>query len=162
MIPVDSKSIALFFFFALLDENRAIEATAEAIQNAKNRISKNVQLKPEVALVAATHHIWEKHRGRFNRGRPNYSSESGWLLPDGIDMGPWKEFQKSAQEDEFLALIWSHILKISDQDISLGLGISIGTLRYRTGRALRRLGALTNPVSTKGSGPQILGIIRDE
>ena len=162
MIQVDSQSIALFFFFALLDESRAIEATSEAIQNAKNRLSKNIQLKPTVALVAATYFIWEKNSARFMRGRPNYSVNSGWILPSDLDMGAWKEFQKTAQEDEFLAVIWSRILKISDEDISLGLGISIGTLRYRTGRALRRLGALTNPVFSKNSGSQVLGIVSDE
>lgn len=158
MIEVDARSIALFFFFALLDEQRAIEATSKAIQNCKDRLSKNPHLKPTVALVAATNHIWEKNSGRFSRGKHNYSSESGWLLPKDLDMGPWKEFQKSAQEDEFLAMIWSQILKLSDEDISLGLGISVGTLRYRTGRALRRLGTLTNPVFVKGPSP--LGIVR--
>lgn len=162
MIEVDVKSIALFFFYALLDEQRAVEATSDAVADAKNRISKNPQMKTSVALVTATNHIWKKNAGRFLRGRPNFSRESGWLLPEGLDMGPWKEFQKTAQEDEFLALIWSKILKISDEDISLGLGISVGTLRYRTGRALRRLGMLTNPVSTKGSSPTMLGIVRDE
>jgi len=161
MIEVDIKSIALFYFFALLDEQRAIEATSKALVDTKNRISKDPQLKTSVALVAATYHIWKKNSGRFLRGRPNFSPESGWLLQEGLDMGPWKEFQKTAQEDEFLALIWSKILKISDEDISLGLGISVGTLRYRIGRALRRLGTLTNPVFTKNSGPQMLGIVRE-
>lgn len=160
MIEVDARSIALFFFFALLDEHRAIEATSEAIQNCKDRLSKNPQLKPTVALVAATRQVWEKNSGRFARGKHNYSLESGWLLPEGLDMGPWKEFQKTAQEDEFLAMIWSQILKLQDEDISLGLGISVGTLRYRTGRALRRLGMLTNPVSTKSSSPK-LGVVRE-
>ena len=159
MLEVDGKSIALFFFFALLDDLRATEATSQAIQNVKERLSKNPQLKPSVALVAATNHVWKKNSGRFLRGRHNYSPESGWLLPEALDMGPWKEFQKTAQEDEFLSLIWSQILNISDEDISLGLGISIGTLRYRTGRALRRLGSLTNPVFIKGSSQ--LGIVRE-
>lgn len=157
MSEIDVKSIALFFFFALLDERRAIDAAAEAYENCRRRLVKDPQLKSSVALVAATKHIWEKNSGRFVRGRPNYSSESGWLLPNNIDMGPWKEFQKSSQEDEFLCIIWSQILKLSDEDISLGLGISTGTLRYRTGRALRKLGAMTNPVTTKTS----LGVVRE-
>lgn len=157
MSEIDVKSIALFFFFALLDERRAIDAAAEAYENCRHRLSKNPQLKSSVALVAATKQIWEKNSGRFVRGRPNYSSESGWLLPGNIDMGPWKEFQKSAQEDEFLCIIWSQILKLSDEDISMGLGISPGTLRYRTGRALRKLGAMTNPVTTKTS----LNVVRE-
>lgn len=146
MIEVDVRAITLFFFLALLDEQRAIEATSAALRETRQRVSKNPQMKPMVALVAATYHIWEKNKSRFSRGRPNYSIESGWIFPKELDMGSWKEFQKVAQEDEFLVLIWSQILKISDEDISLGLGISTGTLRYRIGRGLRRLGTLTNPV----------------
>ncbi len=162
MVEVDAKSISLFFFFALLDETRAIDASTSAIKNYKERISKNPELKSSVAVVAATYHIWDKNRNRFVRGRHNFSSESGWLFQADLELGPWKEFQKTAQEDEFLSLIWSHILQIADEDISLGLGISVGTLRYRTGRALRKLGQLTNPVSTKPKSPAKLGVVRDE
>jgi hypothetical protein len=162
MVEVDAKSISLFFFFALLDEMRAIEATTAAIKNYKERVSKNPELKAPVAIVASTYHIWDKNRNRFVRGRHNFSADSGWLFTEGLELGPWKEFQKTAQEDEFLALIWSQILKISDEDISLGLGISVGTLRYRTGRALRKLGQLTNPVFTRPAGQSKLGVVRDE
>lgn len=153
MIQIDVKSIALFFFYATLDEKRAIEAASTAFEQARKKLSKNPQMKPTVAIVAVTKQVWEENSGRFLRGRPNYSLESGWLLPEKVDLGPWKEFQKVSQEDEFLCLIWSKILKISDEDISLGLGVSIGTLRYRIGRALRKLGSISNPVSTKNPSP---------
>ncbi len=157
MIQIDVRAITLFFFYATLDEKRAIEAASEAFEQARKKVSKNPQLKSEVVLVSVTKQVWENNSGRFLRGRPNYSSESGWLLPDKLDLGAWKEFQKVSQEDEFLCLIWSKILKISDEDISLGLGVSVGTLRYRIGRALRKLGALSNPVSTK---PSLAGVPR--
>ncbi len=162
MAEVDAKSISLFFFFALLDEARAIEATTAAIKNYKQRLSKNPQIRAAVATVAATYQIWDKNRNRFARGRHNFNSDSGWQFPENLDLGAWKEFQKTAQEDEFLALIWSQILKISDEDIALGLGISTGTLRYRTGRALRKLGQLTNPVSTRSANPAKISLVKDE
>ena len=126
----------------------------------KNRLAKNSELKTPIAIVSATKLIWEKYRGRFVRGRPNYSLDSGWLLPQEFDLGPWKEFQKSAQEDEFLCLIWSKLLKISDEDISTGLGVTVGTLRYRVGRALRKLGSLTQFVNHKSLGSPNLGVVR--
>lgn len=159
MLQVDGRRIALFFFYAFLDETRAINAASEAVQNCKDRLAKNPELKPSVALVAATHHLWLKHKGHLARGRHNFSPESGWILPAGLDLGPWKEFQKTAQEDEFLALIWSRILQLPDEDIASGLGISVGTLQYRTGRALRKIGALTHPISERGAPS--LGIVRE-
>ena len=152
----DVKAIAIFFFFALLDDGKAVEAATEAVENCRRLRSKNPAVRQGAAVVMATFQVWKKVSKRMTRGRPNYSVDSGWLLPKTVDMGAWKEFQKSAQEDEFLGLIWSFLLKLPDEDISSGLGISVGTLRYRVGRALRKLGALTSGNLVKSP----LGVIK--
>jgi hypothetical protein len=97
---------------------------------------------PSVVLVLVTQQIWVKMRGNFFRGHPFITGDSGWQLPDRLDLSPWKEFQKIAPEDELLAVIWSQILGLKDEDISTALGFSEGTLRYRMGRALRKLGGV--------------------
>ncbi|KHD88480.1 MAG: hypothetical protein OM95_08170 [Bdellovibrio sp. ArHS] len=146
MTEADVQSIALFFYFALLDDQKAIEASSQALALSRARKDRNPNLKNDVAIVAATKMVWDKYKARVARGRPNTSVESGWLIPDGTDLGPWREFQKSASEDELLTVIWSKILKIEDDDISEGLGITQGTIRYRLGRALRKLGSMTQAV----------------
>lgn len=146
MTENDVKSIALFFYFALLDDQKAIEAASQALALGRARKQRNPELKTQVALVASTKAVWDKFKARVARGRPNTTIESGWLIPDGVDLGPWREFQKSASEDELLTVIWSKILKIEDDDISEGLGITQGTIRYRLGRALRKLGSMTQGV----------------
>lgn len=147
MTEADVQSIALFFYFALLDDQKAIEASSQALGLGRARKQRNPNLKNSVAVVAATKSVWDKYKARVARGRPNTSVESGWLIPEGVDLGPWREFQKSASEDELLTVIWSKILKIEDDDISEGLGITQGTIRYRLGRALRKLGSMTQGVS---------------
>ena len=145
----DVKAIGLFFYFAFLDDRRAIQASTQALRICSEKTKRNTNLKSNVAIVAATHTIWNKYKLRIIRGRPNTSSESGWLLPAGVDFGPWREFQKNATQDELLTVIWSKILKITDQEISEGLGITQGTIRYRLGRALRKLGSMTQVVRHK-------------
>lgn len=145
----DVKAIALFFYFAFLDDRRAIEASTQALHICSEKMKRSSDLKCSVALVAATHTVWNKYKFRIVRGRPNTSPESGWLLPSAVDLGPWREFQKNATQDELLTVIWSKILKISDQEISEGLGITQGTIRYRLGRALRKLGSMTHVVRHK-------------
>lgn len=147
MTEADVQSIALFFYFALLDDQKAIEASSQALGLGRARKQRNPNLKNSVAVVAATKSVWDKYKARVARGRPNTSVESGWLIPEGVDLGPWREFQKSASEDELLTVIWSKILKIEDDDISEGLGITQGTIRYRLGRALRKLGSMTQGAS---------------
>lgn len=146
MTEADVQSIALFFYFALLDDQKAIEASSQALALGRARKQKNPDIKSSVLVVAATKAVWDKYKARVSRGRPNTSVESGWLIPEGTDLGPWREFQKSASEDELLTVIWSKILKLSDDDISEGLGITQGTIRYRLGRALRKLGSMTQGV----------------
>lgn len=143
MTENDIKSIALFFYFAFLDDQKAIEASAQALALGRAQKQKNPEIKNSVVIVSVTKTLWDKSRSKISRGRPNITLESGWLLPDAMDLGPWREFQKSSTEDELLTVIWSKILKISDDDISEGLGLSQGTIRYRVGRALRKLGNMT-------------------
>ncbi len=146
MTEADVQSIALFFFFAFLDDQKAVEAATQALALGRARKQKSPQLKSSVAIVSATKMTWDKYKTRVSRGRPNTSVESGWLIPEGFDLGPWRDFQKSASEDELLTVIWSKILKMEDDDISEGLGITQGTIRYRLGRALRKLGSMTQNV----------------
>ncbi|UOF00234.1 hypothetical protein [Bdellovibrio reynosensis] len=156
MTEADVQSIALFFYFSLLDDQKAIEASSQALAIGRARQQRNPELKSSVAIVAATKTVWDKYKSRVSRGRPNTTVESGWLIPEGTDLGPWREFQKSASEDELLTVIWSKILRIDDDDISEGLGITQGTIRYRLGRALRKLGSMTQSVSKfkHGTGKQ--------
>ncbi|XGC81030.1 hypothetical protein ACES2L_00865 [Bdellovibrio bacteriovorus] len=156
MTEADVQSIALFFYFSLLDDQKAIEASSQALAIGRARQQRNPDLKSTVAIVAATKTVWDRYKSRVSRGRPNTTVESGWLIPEGTDLGPWREFQKSASEDELLTVIWSKILRIDDDDISEGLGITQGTIRYRLGRALRKLGSMTQGVSKfkHGTGKQ--------
>lgn len=142
------RTIALFFFFCFLDERRAIEATTQAVQKFDEKLKSNSGVDTETLVVSVTHKIWSKYHGKVSRGRPSFSTDSGWLVPEALDLGAWKEFQKTAQEDEFLSVIWLYILKIPESKISDALGVSQGTLRFRVGKGLRKLGALT-PASFK-------------
>lgn len=152
MTEADVQSIALFFYFSLLDDQKAIEASSQALALCRARLKRNPELKSSVAIVSATKTVWDKFKVRVARGRPNTTVESGWLIPEHVDMGPWREFQKSASEDELLTVIWSKILKLDDNDISEGLGITQGTIRYRLGRALRKLGSMTHTVKRIDNG----------
>jgi len=136
------KALGLFFFLALLDEQRAIAAATKATDLYYHKMKTSPQSQPGVAVVLVSKQVWDKSRSNFMRGRPRYTPDSGWLFPEGLDLSPWKEFQKSAPEDELLVLIWSQVLKISEVDLSQALGITEGTIRYRVGRALRKMGSM--------------------
>jgi hypothetical protein len=147
----DVKSLALFFFFTMLDEKRALHAASQAFEICRQKANTKSDLKTPVLIVLATQNIWDLHKKRLIRGRPQYSLESGWKLPEAVDFNAWKSFQKNAPEEELLALVWSLVLGISDEDISAGLGITQGTIRFRVGRALRKLGSAQPQMNLVGN-----------
>jgi hypothetical protein len=147
----DVKALALFFFFTMLDEKRALHAATQAFEICHQKFKAKSELKLPVLIVLSTQKIWDQHKKRLIRGRPQYSQESGWQLPPDIDFNAWKAFQKNSPEEELLALVWSQILNISDEDISAGLGITQGTIRFRVGRALRKLGSAQPGLSLVGN-----------
>lgn len=144
MTEADIKALALFFYFALLDDQKAIESAIAALNICQDRKKRQPDLKNTVITVMATQKIWEQVHLRFQRGLPNSSVESGWVIPHDVHLGPWREFQKNASNDELLTLIWSRILKFSDEDIAEALDLSTGTIRYRLARAVRKLGGMTS------------------
>lgn len=140
----DIRSLALFFFFALLDNKKALELTSLSYNYCLLKKEKNPDIKNQVLIVSATDKFLKESQKSLNRGFPFLSSDGGWVLPDKVEIGPWREFHKNATQDELLIVIWSKILKIPFSDISEALGVSEGTLRYRVAKGLRKLGAMTN------------------
>jgi DNA-directed RNA polymerase specialized sigma24 family protein len=141
------RKIALFYFFAFLDERQSIVATKKVIQ----QINKNSSLKdlsenyfdknPSI-VIHEVEKNWKKLKETRNLSFTNFDMEAGWLLPEDLNLGLWRQFLKDSTENELVSVILSQILKFSDDEISKGLGLTIGTVRMRTGHGLRKLGAL--------------------
>jgi hypothetical protein len=154
MSESDIKAIALFFFFTTLDENVAVLCSSDAYEHARKKIEKDKNLNPAVVVTISCIYSWKKNRKKIFRGRPQYTPDSGWLIPNNLNMGSWTEFQKFAPEDELIAIVLSKILCIDDEAVSIALGITQGTIRFRVGRALKRLSQYlnqnSNPLSLVG------------
>ena len=138
------RPMALFFFYAISNEVSARSATIKSMHLvSKLGKRKNTKSRPFAAqIVEATNRVWEKHH-TSQRSKTADRIESGsWVMPQNLDMGAWKQFSKQAEPDEMLAVVWSKILKFSDEDIAEGLGVTVGSIRHRVGRGLRLLGEL--------------------
>ena len=139
------KAISLFYFFAFLDENMATDAsmkTASKLRALLSKVDNPAREKIQSHIVHLTRKYYEAHRRTIGRGHSMISFEGGWLLPN-LDLSAWKQFQKESGENELMAVIWSKVLCFSDEAISEGLGVTVGTVRYRVGNGLRALGALS-------------------
>ncbi|MCE3009575.1 MAG: hypothetical protein LW875_03055 [Proteobacteria bacterium] len=134
------RSVALFFFLVFLDGKKAVDCSARTVSRLRKLINKS---KPEISETEMVTEIWAEFQSRkktLQRGKPSYSTESGWKIPPELDLGAWKEFQKNALEAELIIVVLNHILQLKEEVISQALQITLGTVRYRAGRGLRLLG----------------------
>jgi hypothetical protein len=135
------RKVGLFFFFCILDEKKATQFAAEAVSQLYHKIQSE-DLPSEVLLIRVCHQLWKKKSIRSAAGSVFSTVFSTVSFQDGVDLNPWREFQKKAQDDELMSVIFVKILKIDLEKVAFALEISEGTLRYRLGRALRKLGSM--------------------
>lgn len=146
------RSIALFFYFAFQDEKLAEQASAKTIARIQRRQKEQEFQESDIdpIIVSISQKIWKTYKKNIRTTQSSVSVEGGWLLEKDIDLGPWQQFRKESVEDEFLVLIWSKILKFTDESISKGLGVTTGTVRHRVGRALKQLGSMVGEGDSNG------------
>lgn len=137
------EKLALFFYFALLDEAKAQSATVQAIRKIKMEFATRKIREDEFTatdFVFITNKLLDQFKNSIKPTTLAYSS-SYIVLPERSNWGPWFELRKNLNEKEFRSLLYSKILKFSDSEIAAGLSLPVGTVRYRIGRALKMLGS---------------------
>lgn len=151
MAETDLRSLALFFFFAFLDGRRAIRASTLALSEFEERRRRDPALPAPVAIVMATHQVWGDLKSERAEPVAAIIDQKGWELPEGVDLGPWREFRRlNMNSDELPAVIWSRILGFSDATIAAGLGLSEGTVQYRLGKAFRMISEMHHVAMREG------------
>ncbi len=144
MTEAQIKSVALFFFYVFADKATAFAASTEALHLFEKKI-KNLTPNDNVQsfLVFSTYKIWKRYLKRKNKiSEVNPVTEQGWIVPAPLKLEQWWQFSKDSEPIIVLTLIWSILLEIDEKDIAEGLGVSEGTVRYRTGKALKLLGSI--------------------
>ena len=138
------QSVALFFYFAHLDEPLAQGATIGFVNKLKAQAQDSAKIinLPNEKLIEALNEAYRPSNKKIALQKGGPVIRSGWELPTGLDIAPWKQFKKEALKDEFIAVIFSKILSFSDAELSKGLNISEGTLRHRLNRGLSLLSHL--------------------
>ncbi len=136
------KSVALFFSLALLEDQLARQATFTTLYRLKKILEKETieGFALEVLIVKQTNKFWLRYQKYLSKDEGYYSGGLNTLDSNFTDVGPWREFRRMAEDDEFLAVLWSQIIGLKINAISQGLGTTDGTVKHRISRGLRYLG----------------------
>ncbi|MCB0393563.1 MAG: hypothetical protein KDD25_03350 [Bdellovibrionales bacterium] len=141
------RSILLFFYFVLMDEKQASQAAQKVVRGLRKHIKDGNFVKddPEKLVVFVCNQVRKTYKDRKKLLWAKNSLESSWILPAGLDLGPWREFVSDENEEIVDAVVYSKILKFNENSIAHGLGVTVGTLRYRIGNGIRHLGTVVQP-----------------
>ena len=137
----DTRAIALFFLFSLMEEKVALHAAHKTVAHLKSHTAPDAEVDRD-DLIGVLRKMFDQHRKLAPRNQTSAPPDTAWKLPPGMDASAWSKFQKEAGENEIIAVTLSRLLSFSDEDIAAGLGISLGSARYRIGKGVRQLGAI--------------------
>lgn len=127
-------AVSLFFFFAILDEETALRASEKTIAQLKSKKESSVNDSLLCRVLARN----------FGQYSPETKNESSWVEASRVDIETWFKFHRESDRNEITVIILSCILGFDDKDIASGLGASLGTIRYRISKGIRRLGDCVN------------------
>lgn len=137
-----ARKIALFFLFSLTDEPSALHAAHKSIAQFKASAAHSSQL--DAASIRILKKIYDKHKAQHPRDANAPAPREPWNIRPKISVEAWMRFRRNATDEEAIALVLSRIVGASDTEIAQGLGVSIGTVRYRVGKALKQLGGFVD------------------
>jgi len=138
-----TDAVAKFFFFSCFDERVSFSAGLSVLAELKahNRLDDEHRSHWVQAL-----HRWKRKLGRVRpRAWSDSPNEHGFMVPTELDLSAWVSYMNTAEAEEVEAVLFSRVLRFSDEEIAQGLGVTVGTVRYRVGRGLRHLGGYVEP-----------------
>lgn len=128
--------VAKYFYFTCLDEQVSFSASLKALSELKA----NGWLSDHSRWIQTLSKWKPKLKQMRGRAWPDFSTQRGFAFDPGFDMGAWSNFVNTGEPSEIEAVLFSQILGFRDGEIAMGLGVTVGTVRYRVGRGLRHLG----------------------
>jgi DNA-directed RNA polymerase specialized sigma24 family protein len=131
-------TVAKYFFFTALDERVGFAASLKVLSELKANNWLDDRHRDRWIELLSRHKLRLRPRDMGEWSAP--AGESAFSFSGEIDLSLWVSFQTSAPPEEVEAVLLSKLLGFTDEEIAAGLKVTVGTVRYRTGRGLRHLG----------------------
>lgn len=138
------RSVTLFFYFTLLDENLSEKTSHQVIEDLRIKFKKLTVTDAERAALIVK--LCTSELVKLKRQHPSnpamLKSDSQIQLPKGIALGAWRQYHKEALLEDLITVTWCKVIRFESDVVASGLEVSQGTINYRLGRGLRQLGRL--------------------
>ncbi len=142
MSEQETKSIALFFFLAFLDDKKGVELSQKVAKRLKRIWSADASVDHALSLVSECFNTWTQ--ALASKGQiigSLVASEETLKLPQNVGLEAWKKFLQLEHRDNVFPLIWTEVLGYSEEVVGQATKISQCTIRTRIARGLAHLGS---------------------
>jgi|GEM_PF-1535909 hypothetical protein len=125
----------VLFFYVLLEDEDLVYSASEAVLTSARRKKFKQESDSLYALVireATQFYLRQSHK-TLGRKRP---LEVENPVPSGL-LAAVRNIKHKVPQDSFLPFVWREVVKAPPQEISEGLGLSLGTVDYRSHEVLK-------------------------
>jgi hypothetical protein len=136
------RKILTFFFFATLDDQKAKALSKKCWNWCLSKKKSQPKISSDEILVLGLSHFWNILKNDTRHGVMNHTQDSGWILKPDFRIELWVSYQKNASDEEIFSILLYKVLQLSPELISKCLGLSKGTINYRTSKGVKKLGQL--------------------
>ena len=137
------RSILLFYTYLVPDEKVGLQLAKRTWKrlSREGEGSHIFSQDDQAKVVSITKRLFDEWRD--SKSAHNFLiQQSGKMWSTHVPLDLWREFQKNADRETLTVVVWSMILNFSDAAIAQGLGVTVGTVRFRVSRGLRLLAEL--------------------
>lgn len=131
-----------FFLFYHLHEKTALMSAYEVLRTISKVEAEKLSPNEQQALIVKAAESWLSKKRRSKAATPINVEDFRFESSKKIELGPWREFKRIAESEEFSAILWTLILEFPAARVAAGLGTTEGTIKLRVSRGLKKLGRL--------------------
>lgn len=131
-----------FFLFYHLHEKTALQSAYEVLSSISKVNTPALTQDQQQALIVQAAESWLAKKRKVKQGTLVNVEDFRFESSQKIELGPWREFKRIAESEEFSAVLWTLILEFPARQVAAGLNTTEGTIKLRISRGLKKLGRL--------------------
>lgn len=131
-----------FFLFYHLHEKTALQSAYEVLHSINKVEAEKLSPDEQQALIVHAAEDWLAKKRKAKGAAPIHVEDFRFESSRKVELGPWREFKRVAESEEFSAILWTLILEFPASRVAAGLETTEGTIKLRVSRGLKKLGRL--------------------
>lgn len=134
---------AKFYFFCFMSESKALKLAKSVVESIFSSPIEDQSWGPELEgrLLKVVHNTY-----LANEKKSSQSVTSPMLghfeIPKSLDLGAWREFKRSAHNNEFYTTCLFYVGGFDLKTIAEIQGVSEGTVKFRLSHGAKKLGTI--------------------